>query len=144
MTTRKTRNASRVFRIIGHVFLGVAAAVFFALLFGIGVMYLWNWLMPGLFNLATIGFWQAFGLTLLARLLVGGLHPGHPHGDHWNHKFEPSYPIPDDARRHRREYRDFWREEGRAAFEEYLRRRGAKEPESPETGKGEKPSAQGV
>lgn len=129
------RGPATAFRIIGRVFLGVAAAVFFALLFGVGVMYLWNWLMPGLFGLATIGFWQAFGLILLARLLVGGFHQGHPHKEHWRNRFEPSYPIPDEARRHRREYRDFWREEGRAAFEEYLRRRAEKEPTAPESGK---------
>ena len=138
MKTHGTHNGpARVFRIIAHVLLGVAAAVFFALLFGIGVMYLWNWLMPGLFNLARIGFWQAFGLILLARLLVGGWHRGYPRRNHWHRRYEPCYPVPDEARRRYREDRDFWREEGHTAFEEYLRRRGAKEPAATETDTGE-------
>lgn len=126
---------ARGLRIIAHVFFGIAAVAFFALLFGIGVMYLWNWLMPEIFGLATIGFWQAFGIILLARLLVGGWHHGRRHNYRWHRKFEPCYPVPDEAHHHRREYRNFWREEGRAAFEEYLRRRGEKEPAPPEINK---------
>ena len=34
------------------------------------VMLLWNWLMPDLFGLGKIAFWQAFGLLLLCRLLI--------------------------------------------------------------------------
>ncbi|AGN33701.1 hypothetical protein SWYG_00192 [Synechococcus phage S-IOM18] len=33
-------------------------------------MLLWNWLMPGIFGLATIGYFKAFGLYLLARLFI--------------------------------------------------------------------------
>ncbi len=39
------------------------------MLFGGPLMLLWNWLMPTIFNLPTIGFWQACGLQLLATLL---------------------------------------------------------------------------
>ena len=35
------------------------------------VMLLWNWLMPGLFGLATIGYWTAMGLYLMSRILFG-------------------------------------------------------------------------
>lgn len=38
------------------------------------VMWLWNWLMPALFGLVTITYWQALGLLTLVRLLFGG-HP---------------------------------------------------------------------
>ena len=37
------------------------------------VMYLWNWLIPDLFNGPVITFWQAFGLILLSKILFGGL-----------------------------------------------------------------------
>lgn len=37
------------------------------------VMLLWNWLMPTLFGLPLIGFWQAVGLTILGGLLTGGI-----------------------------------------------------------------------
>lgn len=33
------------------------------------VMWLWNWLMPEIFGLTTIGFWQSLGLLILSSLL---------------------------------------------------------------------------
>ncbi|AOO10370.1 hypothetical protein RW03080701_221 [Synechococcus phage S-RIM8] len=35
------------------------------------LMLLWNWLMPGIFGLATIGYLKAFGLYLISRILIG-------------------------------------------------------------------------
>ncbi|MBK8113230.1 MAG: hypothetical protein IPK44_01275 [Candidatus Accumulibacter sp.] len=46
-------------------------AVLFALLVAFPVMLIWNKIMPQLFELTKITFWQAFGLALLARLLLG-------------------------------------------------------------------------
>ncbi|MGB9068884.1 MAG: hypothetical protein WCC21_09955 [Candidatus Acidiferrales bacterium] len=47
------------------------------------IMSLWNWLMPALFALHRISFWQALGLLLLAKILFGGLRgPRGGHG-HW-------------------------------------------------------------
>ena len=40
--------------------------------FGAIVMLLWNWLMPSIFGLGAISFWQALGLLVLCRLLFGG------------------------------------------------------------------------
>jgi Ca2+/H+ antiporter, TMEM165/GDT1 family len=41
------------------------------------VMSLWNWLMPKLFALHPIGFWEALGLLLLGKILFGGFRaPG--------------------------------------------------------------------
>lgn len=33
------------------------------------LMLLWNWLMPGIFGLAAIGYFKAFGLYLISRIL---------------------------------------------------------------------------
>ena len=33
------------------------------------VMCLWNWIMPKIFGLITINFWEALGLFLLSQLL---------------------------------------------------------------------------
>jgi len=57
---------------------GVAAVA----LFGFIVMYLWNWLWPAVFGGHTITFWQALGLLILARILVGGLGGGHGDDKH--------------------------------------------------------------
>jgi Ca2+/H+ antiporter, TMEM165/GDT1 family len=40
--------------------------------FGTAVLYLWNWLMPQLFGLHFITYWQALGLLGLCWLLFGG------------------------------------------------------------------------
>jgi len=39
---------------------------------GIPVYFLWNWLMPIIFGLKTITFFQAIGLSVLASLLTKG------------------------------------------------------------------------
>ena len=56
------------------VFALVAAAVL-----GFVAMGLWNWLMPALFGWHPITFWQAVGLMILSRILLGGFR-GRPGG----------------------------------------------------------------
>jgi hypothetical protein len=46
---------------------------------GLVVMYLWNWLVPSIFGLQPITFWQAIGLLLLSRIFFGGFR-GRPGG----------------------------------------------------------------
>ena len=46
----------------------VVAAVFTKPLI---LMLLWNWLMPSIFGLATIGYLKAFGLYAISRILFG-------------------------------------------------------------------------
>ena len=40
-----------------------------ALILGLPLMLLWNWLMPTLFGLPIITFWQAVGLNFLSSIL---------------------------------------------------------------------------
>ncbi len=47
------------------------------------IMSLWNWLMPGLFGLHQIGFWQALGLLLLSKILFGGFRGRGGPQMHW-------------------------------------------------------------
>lgn len=54
----------------------------FAAISGI-VMLLWNALLPQLFKMPVIGFWQAAGLMMLSRLLFG--RRGVRFGD-WRHR----------------------------------------------------------
>src|SRR5512138_1619361 len=73
-------------KIVGMVVAGIVGALIFALAFGYFVMLLWNWLMPQLFGITKIYFWQAFGIILLARLIFGTAgHHGPPHHRHHNH-----------------------------------------------------------
>jgi hypothetical protein len=69
----------------GLKFVAFAAVAVAAL--GYVVMSLWNWLVPALFaGAAVIGFWQAIGLLVLCRILVGGLRGRGMHGMHWRHR----------------------------------------------------------
>ena len=43
-----------------------------ATVFSFAVMWLWNWLMPAIFGLHAISFWQALGLLVLSKILFGG------------------------------------------------------------------------
>jgi len=52
----------------------VAAIVSTIFFFGkpLVLMLLWNWLMPGIFGLAAIGYLKSFGLYLIARIIIDG------------------------------------------------------------------------
>ncbi len=47
------------------------AATFIIAGFSFAVMLLWNWLMPAVFGLPPVNFWQALGLLLLSRIFFG-------------------------------------------------------------------------
>ena len=48
------------------------------------VMFLWNQLIPELFNGPVISFWQAVGLFVLARILLHTFGHGRNHGYFYN------------------------------------------------------------
>lgn len=47
----------------------VAVVAIGSILAAFPVMLLWNWLMPAIFGLKAISFWQALGLSILCGLL---------------------------------------------------------------------------
>jgi hypothetical protein len=128
------RPAWRGMRIVGMVILGVVTAVVFGFAFGYFVQLLWNWLMPEIFHLTKITYWQAFGLVLLARLIFGsighherGHHPGHNlKHHHHNRKHYREWKRDDwmikGGWKNWDYYDGWWREEGKAAFENYIDR----------------------
>ncbi len=59
-------------KIAGWTVLGIALAF----LFGLVIKLLWNALMPEIFGLSEIGYWQGVGLFILARILFGGMPRG--------------------------------------------------------------------
>ena len=80
----------------------------------------WNWLLPALFHLPAITYWQAIGLAVLARLLVG--HGGrHGHGGHRLLGHGRGLDLPGGHGGWKR-YAAFWNEEGKARFEDWLGR----------------------
>ena len=133
------RHPRKLVRILMVALIGVLFAILFSLLFGFIVMKLWNWLMPPIFSLPTISYLQAFGITILAKILFSGIHGPHPKVDHIHRKVdrrwhrwmgigdadnpwnaERSHSYDEFSREDMKHYRDFWREEGSEAFREYL------------------------
>jgi hypothetical protein len=116
----------RIFHIVLMVIGGILFAGCLAFLFGFGVMYLWNWLMPELFGLKVIGYWQALGIVLLAKILFGcfGHHPG---GHGMKHKFKKRimkfrHHFPEIIENYD-EYCSYWEDEGKKAFADYCGRK---------------------
>jgi hypothetical protein len=82
----KTR---RVLKYIGIGILGTA----FVFLVIYGVMALWNWLIPDLFNGPVLTYWQTAGLFLLSKILLTGVAPS-SHDDkkkEWRKKYHNKY-----------------------------------------------------
>ena len=60
------------FKYAGFGVLGVAAV--FAFTFA--VMWLWNWLVPEVFNGPILSYWQTLGLLVLSKILFSGMGGG--------------------------------------------------------------------
>ncbi len=117
----------------GWIILGIIGFTAFAFLFGAVVMWLWNWLMPVIFHLGVITYWQAVGLAILGRLLFGSMHHGgmHNRGRHnfgpWRnrHHLNDRNNCRDYAHGSKwSHYDQYWNEEGEKSFNDYLKRKG--------------------
>ncbi len=108
--------------IAAMIVFGIIAIVGLAILFGFIIMWLWNWLMPELFGLPLLTYWQAVGLFILLKILIGGCGSGKGH--HSSKHSEDS--CKKDGKKHRNDfskwthYDKFWQEEGENAYQKYL------------------------
>lgn len=101
----------------------VAAIIFIPIFiagFGWAVYALWNWLMPPIFGLPSLTFWQSVGLLALSWLLFGrfrGFGGGGHHGGgrwqqrKWIEKWEAMTPEEREAFKKKMEKCGRWREE---------------------------------
>lgn len=48
----------------------IGILILVVMIMGYPLMLLWNWVMPSVFNLPQISFWQAVGLNLLSTILI--------------------------------------------------------------------------
>jgi len=112
-----------------YAILGVAGAFLMGLLFGNLIMWLWNWLMPSLFGLRTIGFWEGLGLFLLAKILFGFGGSGHSGDDggkhHKKHRHHGAKGESKDWKDWEY-YDDWWEENGKNAFHTYAEHKRTK------------------
>jgi hypothetical protein len=84
-----------------------------ALLFGWVTKELWNWLMPSIFGLRLITFWEGVGLVVLGKLLFGGFHKhGHGHNGRraWKRKMRSRWAAmtPEERERFRAGMKGRW------------------------------------
>jgi hypothetical protein len=110
-------------RVIKFAIVGVAAAIIFAIVFGLVVQVVWNRVMPPVFGLGPITYPQAFGLLLLAKVFFGGIGMrGRGFGRHrMHHRIGPDGSGSGNVG----DFRDFWETEGREAFRTYVERKRA-------------------
>lgn len=104
----------RILGILAKVVLGLATAVLIAAALGWLVQILWNALMPAIFHLPAISYWQAAGLMLLSRLLFGHV-AGHnrrpnPNSRLWKRKHFRS--LSGGGQRGREHFDEWWNVEG--------------------------------
>ncbi len=109
------------FKIFFFILLGLVIAF----LVGYIVMRLWNWLMPELFGLPEVGYWQAVGILILAKIIFGfGGGDGPPRKKktkkpRFGNNCSPMRKDFSDWKH----YDEFWKEEGEHAYEAYLKRK---------------------
>lgn len=126
--------------VTGRVIVGHFTAAVMSLIIGIVAMALWNWLMPEIFGLGVITYWQAFGIVLLAKLVFGsfGAHRydngGCEHGEddwkdnarHWHGAGKYGKQTGHHWHKHWKTgrfddmYEDWWEAEGAKSFEDYM------------------------
>jgi len=108
--------------IAGLIIFGIIAIVGLAILFGFVIMWLWNWLMPELFGLTTLTYWQAVGLFILFKILLGGC--GGSSKSKSSSKDSKSSCKKDGKSDFSKwkHYDNFWKEEGDKAYKEYKER----------------------
>ena len=129
--------AWKVLKTIGMVILGIAVAI----LFGFIIMWLWNWLMPQIFTLKKINYWQALGIFVLAKILFGGFNMGSSKSEsddkgtikgtikkeikkefdkEFDKKSEQSEDDHNENQDYDKMYDSWWEKEGEKSFENYM------------------------
>ena len=123
----KWQKTPRWEKIVGFVIIGIIGAVGMGFLFGIVIKLLWNWLMPELFNLKEINYWQAIGLFVLAKLFFGfgggRDDKSKPHHGKEKHFHSDHGPTSGSNPRNWQYYDEWWEREGKHAFEEFTEKK---------------------
>ncbi|RRQ49834.1 hypothetical protein DZC72_04410 [Maribacter algicola] len=109
------------------IFFFVLLGIGIAFLLGYVVMYLWNWLMPYLFGIPTVGYWQAVGILLLSKIIFGFGGGGGSHNK--SKKSGKKEFFKNRCKTMRRDFSEwehydaFWKEEGEQSYRSYVKRK---------------------
>jgi hypothetical protein len=60
-------NQDKINLVVGILFIGLSSLI----VMGAPLMYLWNWVIPSIFGLRYITFWEAIGLNMIAHIIFG-------------------------------------------------------------------------
>jgi len=107
-------------KIVGLIIFGISAIIGLAILFGFVIMWLWNWLMPEIFGLAAITYWQAVGIFILFKVLLGGC--GHKRHKSYKHSKSTCKKESKKDFFKWKHYDKFWKEKGSQAYKKYVER----------------------
>jgi hypothetical protein len=123
----------------------LALVAVLSVLLGFVVEHLWNWLMPAILGLHTITYWQAVGLFLLSKILMGGIHRhgGRDQRGHWAWKQRMKERWMQMSPEERERFRAgmsgrrgcHWSREDKEQFREAVRARWGHRPDSGEPAK---------
>ncbi|MFC5047451.1 hypothetical protein ACFSTE_07015 [Aquimarina hainanensis] len=119
--THKFRKKSPL-EIAGIIIFGAIAITGLAILFGFVIMWLWNWLMPDIFGLTTLTFWQAVGLFILLKILLGGCGGGSSKSSSKDSDDLCKSDSKTDFSKWKY-YDQFWKEEGDEYYRQYVERK---------------------
>ncbi|GAA3569048.1 hypothetical protein [Snuella lapsa] len=128
--THKFRKKSQI-EIVGMIIFGAIALTGLVILFGFVIMWLWNWLMPDIFGLTTLSYWQAIGLFVLLKILLGGCGTGGSKDGSKSSNDKCKKDSKTDFSKWKY-YDKFWKEEGDAHYKEYVERQTNPSQESNE------------
>lgn len=115
-----------------YAILGTIGMALLGFLFGWIIQSLWNWLMPGIFGLKTITYWQAVGLFILFRILFGCFRDrnydvGSKSRKKKKTEHEKEAPSWEDWKGWKY-YDEWWDEEGKEVFRQYAERMRSDDP----------------
>jgi hypothetical protein len=60
-------NQDKINLVVGILFIGLSSLI----IMGAPLMYVWNWIVPSIFGLRYITFWEAIGLNMIAHIIFG-------------------------------------------------------------------------
>ncbi len=105
----------------GMIIFGIIVIGGLAILLGFIIMWLWNWLMPMLFGLPTLTFWQAAGVFILSKILLGGCNFGSDSKSSKSSDSKCNKEFKTEFSKWKY-YDDYWKDEGNSAYEAYVDR----------------------
>ncbi len=97
-------NERRIGKVIGIIILGIGAIFLITYL----VMLLWNAIVPDIFNVGTIGYWQTMGLLVLAKIFFGFGGGGKSKRGRWRRDIPQEHwaaMTPEEKEKFRQEWR---------------------------------------